>query len=127
LVDGVWKPVKNETSRRRTEGAETRWRVLHARRELGYEIVPGGGDGVGDDFSGDDQYALLYRKNQVDDGRFELWNAQDNLQGFLNNQGLQRKDVVIWYAGHYNHDVGDDDEHLTEVGPTLAPINWPGR
>lgn len=126
-VEGVWTPIKKETSRRRADGVPTRWRVLHAKKEIGYEIIPGEHDGVGDEFSGDDQYALLYRKGQIDDGGFRVLDAEANLQGFVNNQSILRKDVVIWYAGHYNHNAGDNDEHLTEVGPTLAPINWPGQ
>jgi len=125
LVNGVWTPLKKEASRKRIAGAEPRWRVLHQKKEIGYEIIPGPDDGEGDEFSGDDQYAVLFRKNEVDDGRYQLREAPALINRFVTGQSLQRKDVVIWYAAHYHHDVGDDDEHLTEVGPTLSPINWP--
>ncbi|MGV3722114.1 MAG: hypothetical protein ACO1SX_14480 [Actinomycetota bacterium] len=125
LVDGNWRAIKREAHRSRTPGVETRWRVLHRNREIGYEIISGADDGVADEFSGPDQFALRYRKQQIDDGHLKIIEAQANLTKFVNKQSVQRQDSVIWYAGHYNHDVGDNDEHTTEVGPTLAPINWP--
>lgn len=131
-VNGAWSPIPAEASRLRQPGVETRWRVLHQKQEIGYEIVPGEQDDYGDDFSGDDQYALRYRKGEVDDGPLHdhihhiLDGAQADLQQYLRRpQSLKKQDVVIWYVGHFRHNVADEDEHHHEVGPTLTPINWP--
>ena len=132
LVDGEWVTIPKETSRRRQPGVETRWRVLHKSKEIGYEIIPGEHDDYGDDFSGDDQYVVRYRKGELDDGPLHdheghiLDGAQADLHQFVKRQeSLKKQDVVIWYAGHFRHNVDDEDDHPHEVGPTLSPINWP--
>ena len=132
LVGGEWQTIAKETSRRRTPDTETRWRVLHRSKEIGYEIVPGEHDNYGDDFSGDDQYVFRYRKGELDDGPLHdhaghvIDGAQADLGQFLKRQeGVSKQDLVVWYAGHFRHNTEDEDEHLHEVGPTLVPINWP--
>jgi len=126
LVDGAWIPIKKEGFRSRVEGEEMRWRVLHRTRDMGYEIISGMDDGIADAFSGPDQFVLRYNKKQLDDGHDMIFLAQSDLEKFVGKQSVHRADSVLWYAGHFNHDVNDHDEHLTEVGPTLVPYNWPG-
>ena len=127
LVDGEWKTFAKETSRRRTPEVETRWRVLHKSKEMGYEIVPGEHDDYGDDFSGDDQYVFRYHKDEYDDARGTIEQAQADMSFFIKKkpESVKKQDVVVWYVGHFRHNVDDEDEHLHEVGPTLVPINWP--
>jgi hypothetical protein len=132
FVAGEWQTITKETSRLRQPKTETRWRVLHKSKEIGYEIVPGERDDYGDDFSGDDQYALRYRKKELDDGPLHdhethlLDGAQADFQQFLRKpESLKKQDVVVWYAAHFRHHMDDEDEHPHEVGPRLVPINWP--
>lgn len=126
LVDGDWQTIPKETSRRRQPGTETRWRVLHKSKEIGYEIIPGEHDDYGDDFSGDDQYVFRYRKNEYDDARGTIEQAQADMSFFMKKQeSVKKQDLVVWYAAHFRHNVEDQDEHHHELGPTLTPINWP--
>jgi hypothetical protein len=126
LVNGEWVTFAKESSRRRLPEVETRWRVLHQNKEIGYEIIPGEHDDYGDDFSGDDQYVFRYRKNEYDDGRGIIMEAQANMAFFMQKlEKVKKQDLVVWYAAHYRHNVDDQDEHLHELGPTLQPINWP--
>jgi hypothetical protein len=132
LVDGTWRSIPRETSRRRQEDLGPRWRVRHARTGAGYEIQPGPNDGIGDDFSGPDLLALRYHPNrEIDDGRTLVGgNASTNLLPFLNNEPVSGQDLVVWYGAHFRHAVSEEpdpnanDHH--EVGPTLQPFNWPG-
>jgi hypothetical protein len=31
---------------------------------------------------------------------------------------------VVWYAAHFTHDVGEEEEHGHYVGPILRPAQW---
>jgi hypothetical protein len=127
-IDGAWTPINTETSRLRTPETETRWRVLHPKSEIGYEIVPGHHDDYGDAFSGDDQYVLRYRKTELDDGHREISKAKADLGKLLSKQeSLKKQDLVVWYAAHFRHQIDDEDEHHLTLGPTLVPFNWPDR
>ena len=133
-VNNTWTPILKETSRLRTPEAETRWRVLHAKKEIGYEIIPGEHDDYGDEFSGDDQYVLRYRKTELEDGPLHdisghmIDGAKADLAQYVAKQeSVKKQDLVVWYAAHYRHDVGDEDTHNLVLGPTLVPINWPER
>jgi hypothetical protein len=131
-IGEVWTPILKETSRQRTPEAETRWRVLHQNKEIGYEIIPGEQDDYGDEFSGHDQYVMRYRKTELDDGPLHeiplhmIDGAITDLQQFVVKQeSVKKQDLVVWYAAHFRHNVDDEDEHNLILGPTLVPINWP--
>jgi hypothetical protein len=125
---GSWKSVRREAARTRVAGQELRWRVLDRRARFGYEIIPGPFDDVGDPFSGQDQYLLRFKKNEIDDGHSLVGGgAKAELAGFVRRQVVFRKDLVVWYAAHFRH-IEDPEtaDHDSVVGPTLQPINWPG-
>ncbi len=125
-----WVLQRRETAFFRDPKIERRWRVRNwKKRNQGYEIIPGEGDGVGDDFSGDDQFALLYNRNQIEDGRCNVaMNVEQQIWGFLNNAPIANRDLVIWYAAHFHHGVEEDgDAHAVAIGPTLQPFGWPTR
>jgi hypothetical protein len=131
-IDGVWTPINTETSRQRTPETETRWRVLHAKKEIGYEIITGEHDDYGDEFSGHDQYALRYRKTELEDGPLHeipyhmIDGAITDLAQYVAKQeSVKKQDLVVWYAAHFRHNVEDEDAHDRILGPTLTPFNWP--
>ncbi|MCS6303483.1 MAG: hypothetical protein H8K07_07445 [Nitrospira sp.] len=41
-------------------------------------------------------------------------------------QAINDHDVVIWYGGHFTHDVNREGpaQHGHIVGPDLKPVNW---
>jgi hypothetical protein len=131
LVDQAWTPLQTETSRRRAEDLSPRWRVRNPRNGAGYEIIPGPEDGVGDAFSGDDLYALRYKRNrELDDGRGVITgNVATNLAPLVNGEKIASQDIVVWYAAHFRHEVAEDPApHLADhnvLGPTLQPFDWP--
>lgn len=126
LTGDSWKLLKRETAQLRAEDGSPRWRVLHQKKPIGYEIVPGEHDGVGDFFSGNDQYLLRYRKKEIDDSKNGniITIAPANIQRFVKREKVNRADLVVWYAAHYDFRAGNDPAQ-SEVGPDLVPFNWP--
>jgi len=132
--DGArWVPLLRETHRTRQEGVDVRWRIRNFRREVGYEIVPGEEDGVGDAFSGPDQFLLQRRDTEIDDGHLLIGppgNQQADLLQFVQPKAnTMRRNLVIWYAAHFRHEQPEadalHDEPIHDLGPTLVPFNWP--
>ena len=48
------------------------------------------------------------------------------LDRFINGESIKGKDVVVWYGGHFTHDVSSEPagSHGHVVGPKLVPVNW---
>ncbi len=123
-----WVLQRREIGFFRDPKIERRWRVRNwKKRTTGYEIIPGAEDGVGDDYSGDDQFALLYNRNQIDDRHCDVtYNTEQGIWGYLNNAPINNRDLVVWYAAHFSHNVHEDgDAHAVAIGPTLQPFGWP--
>ena len=126
---GVWQPLTKEVARVRQTGKELLWRVIEPKTSVGYDLIPGPNDGVGDAFSGNDQYALRWHVKEVDDlqRRVAKFGAEARLKPFVNKESIVNQDVVIWYAAHFRHAVDPDGEAPpVDIGPTLQPVNWPG-
>jgi hypothetical protein len=129
-----WVPIRRETHRTRQMETELLWRVRHQKKDVGYEIHPGPDDGVGDLFSGPDQFVLQRREKEIDDGHGLIGppgNAQADLVKFVQaKNNIYKRNLVIWYAAHFIHTqpeaaaLHDEEEH--DLGPTLVPFNWPG-
>jgi hypothetical protein len=46
-----------------------------------------------------------------------------HLDRFVTGASINNKDVVLWYAAHFTHDISQDAGHI--VGPDLVPSsNW---
>jgi hypothetical protein len=125
----TWVPLKTETTRSRQEGQDQRWRVRAEKQELGYEIIPGETDGIGDAWSGPDAYVLRNRPKELDDRHSLTSGAQANLLKYVKNENVYKQDLVTWYVAHFHHvqpEAAALDEHTGEYGPTLQPFGWPG-
>ena len=81
---------------------------------------------MADPYGVGDLWVLKYHGNELDDG-----------QGFTSDPNMSRAriddfkspaelvsggDAVLWYAGHFRHDLAHSAGH--RVGPTLRPVNW---
>jgi hypothetical protein len=44
----------------------------------------------------------------------------------VNGEPINGKDVVVWYGGHFSHDVNHEEpgEFGHIVGPDLKPVKW---
>ncbi len=115
-----WTNISTEANRYK---AKTRkWRVIDRVTKRGYELIPGSGDGTADAFAVADVWALHYNRNEIDDGGAFTGSDQAQINKYINDQSLNRQDVVLWYRAGHRHDNGIN---CTFVGPTLKPLgSW---
>jgi hypothetical protein len=123
-----WHTIKYEIKRKRDPSHQRKWLVKNPDTDKGYMISPGPNDGIADTFARGDLWFLRYRDSQLDDGieatgpPFEAL-----LDNFVNQERIKDKDLVVWYAAHFDHTVSDqdndDDDDATGhiVGPDLVP------
>jgi len=77
---------------------------------------------------------LAYNASEMDDANVRT-NTQANIDAFVNNQKVNNADVVVWYAGHINHNRGmfnllhpHSISGALVTGPDLIPLRWcPGN
>ena len=127
-----WHDKSFEIRRPRDYGRKRKWLVENTRSGEGYEIVPGAEDGVATlmpdwPFGRGDVWVLRYRGSEIDDGVVATgppYEAQ--LDNWVNGEAVSDHDVVIWYAGHFTHDLSHEDpaQHGHVVGPDLRPVKW---
>ena len=121
-----WHAKSYEIMRRRDPSRKRKWRVRQSDSEHGYEIVPGAHDGTYDQYGAGDVWFLNYRGTEIDDGvGFTTVEAQSRVRidNWVDGESLIRKDIVVWYAGHFLHDHDTNpDAHGQLLGPDLMPI-----
>src|SRR5215217_1738884 len=127
-----WHTKNYEIKRSRDPAHRRKWQVKHGATGEGYEVIPGPNDGVATaspdwPFPRGDVWILRYRGSEIDDGVIAIGPPYEaNLDSFQNGESINNKDVVIWYAGHFTHDVAEEPPghfgHI--VGPSLKPVNW---
>jgi hypothetical protein len=120
-----WHVLRHEVRRTKNPGRKRRWRVRTQGSNAGYVITPGAHDGEADAYGVGDFWALRYRSGQIDDGAVAT-STRAHLDAFVNGESIVGTNVVVWYAGHFTHEVGHDHAegggHI--VGPTLKPDRW---
>lgn len=127
-----WHTIKYETKRFRDPSRKRKWRVEHIDRDKGYDIIPGSDDGIATSspdwpFPRGDLWFLRYRGTEIDDGSIAVGPPYEaELDRFINGESLKGKDVVVWYSGHFTHDVSSEPagSHGHVVGPKLVPVDW---
>jgi len=119
-----WHTLRHEVRRKRNPGRKRRWRIKNRGTNEGYVLVPGAHDGEADSYGVGDFWALRYRPGQVDD--HPAGDTRAHIDRFVNGDSIVGTDVVVWYAGHFTHDVAHEHDgggsHI--VGPTLRPDRW---
>ena len=127
-----WHDKRFEIRRARDFARNRRWRVENTRTGEGYEIVPNVDDGVATaapdaPFGRGDVWILRYHGNEIDDGVVAIGPPYEaDIDRWVNGEAIHDHDVVIWYAGHFSHDVNHDGaaQHGHILGPDLKPVSW---
>jgi hypothetical protein len=125
-----WHNLNYEIRRARNPGRKRRWRVKNKSTGDAYDIVPGEHDGIAANmpdwpFGRGDTWFLRYRGSEIDDGAFAV-GSEAGLDTWVNGEPINGKDVVVWYGGHFSHDVNHEEpgEFGHIVGPDLKPVKW---
>jgi hypothetical protein len=125
LFSDNWHTFQFEATRRRRPQRSRRWRVRNTQSGDAYNLIPGPEDGVAGDFGRGDVWILRFRETEIDDGVVAVGPPfAADIDRFVNGEDVSNQDVVVWYAAHFTHDVGEEEEHGHYVGPTLRPVNW---
>jgi len=122
---GAWSNVASEAALLQDPPNGRKWRVRDGATNAGYEIIPGSGDGIADEFAVSDVWALSYSGSEKDDGGATSAPNGDaaHISNYVNGQSLQGTDVVLWYRAGVTHDT--DEAFCETVGPTLRPFAPP--
>jgi hypothetical protein len=122
-----WKQLKNEIKRNRDASVDRKWRVRNAATGAAFEIVPGEHDGTaeGDAYARSDMWFLRNRSTEIDDHYNNTGGAGTaaNLDPFITGESIDRQDLVVWYGGHFRHQLTPNhagDDHI--VGPAIIPV-----
>ena len=102
-----WHTLRHEVRRKRNAGRKRRWRVKNQGSGEGYILTPGANDGEADSYGVGDFWALRHRSGQIDDTAI-AGDTRAHLDGFVNGDSIVGRNVVVWYAGHFSHDVAHD-------------------
>jgi hypothetical protein len=127
-----WHDKRFEIRRPRDFARKRKWRVENTLTGEGYEIVPNADDGVStampdSPFGRGDVWVLRYRGSEIDDGVVAVGPPYEaDIDRWVNGEAINDHDVVIWYGGHFTHDVNHEGpaQHGHIVGPDLKPVNW---
>ncbi len=96
-------------------------------------MIPGHDDGVATaspdwPFPRGDIWILQNRgAAEIDDGVEATGPPYEaGLNRFITGESVKNKDVVIWYAAHFTHDIAAEPagSHGHKIGPELRPVNW---
>jgi len=120
-----WHIHEFEARRLRNPGRSRRWQVRNSQTGDAYTLIPGAEDGTTDDFGRGDVWILRFHEGEIDDGAVATGPPfEARLNRFVNGEDVHNQDVVIWYAAHFVHDVGEEGETSHYIGPTLRPFGW---
>jgi len=127
-----WHTFQFEARRRKRPDLSRRWQIRNPQTGDAYDLIPGANDRVADDFARGDVWVLRFNDNQVDDGISAApsqagdpqANAPIAINRFINGEDVSGQDVVVWYAAHFVHDVGENGHVSHIVGPVLRPVQW---
>ena len=119
-----WHQKTWEIMRYRSSAHKRRWKVENQGSGRGYEIRPGAHDGTaaGDAYARGDLWFLRYRGTEIDDA--PIIGTEIQIDKYRNGESLAGQDVVVWYGGHFTHDVTGPEPPSHYVGPELRAVNW---
>lgn len=132
-------PYDVEVKRYREKRKPVSWIVSNSTTGDAYMIKPNSQDGTAradpTGFTRGDLWVLRYRNTELDDSSVTTA-ATDNLDAFVDDEKIENQDLVVWYAGHFDHVQGG---HASETrgrirpksisgshvhGPDLIPVKW---
>lgn len=121
--NGTWSTLNVEANAIRNNTGK-KWRVMDHATNRGFEVVPQQIDGIADSFAVADVWALRYKNTEIDDGGPRSPSPRDaaKMNAFINNESINRQDVVFWYRAGNRHAGGIG---CTFAGPTLKAVgSW---
>ncbi len=120
----AWTAYAVEKNQRRDAAKQRKWRVRDKGKNIGYEVIPGGKDGVEDAWGVSDVWALRYHANEIDDGGATGGPTGDaaHLNKYLNKEYIDGQDVVLWYRAGLRHVSAPGHVGCEIVGPDLVPF-----
>ena len=102
-----------------------------------YRLIPNDNDGTANAYGRGDVWLLQYKSSggspiEIDDANT---NSQANIDPWVNGDSIANQDIVIWYAGHFDHLQGLspsetilNSPHILKgdhvQGPDLIPYQW---
>jgi primary-amine oxidase len=121
-----WKPILTESSRPWSASNFRSWRVVNrkSKNALGlprsYELIPGG-NGIfrgeaSEAYAQSELWVTRYHSHEYPTENRPLSEA---LPSYLNNESVDRQDLVVWYVLHVHHIP------RTEDWPDM-PVEWVG-
>jgi hypothetical protein len=126
---GAWRFYTRESNdvKNADPRANTAWFVRNEQTNQGAFVIPGDGDGVADGFSRIDMGVRRYnRDEELHPWRYQKspwgsWDWQFDTGGlqFLNNESVDRTDVVFWYVSHMFHRAQEGKDHWHSSGPWI--------
>jgi Copper amine oxidase, enzyme domain len=127
-----WHTKTFEIRRPRDPGRARKWRVENTTSGEGYEIIPQPDDGLAAampdaPFGRGDVWILRYHGSEIDDGVVAIGPPYEaGIDPWVNGEAIYDHDVVVWYGGHFTHDVSHHGpaQHGHILGPDLSPVNW---
>ncbi|HYP28009.1 MAG TPA: hypothetical protein VE262_14940 [Blastocatellia bacterium] len=122
LGEGNPRLIEKEVMQLRQGGHEQKWLIMNNNSGEGVVIEPGHHDGNVNKYGRGDLWFLLNKSNEIDD--VAGGGSAINIGSYVNNETISRSDLVVWYAGHWNHDHNDtNSKHHggpARVGPDLV-------
>lgn len=125
----TWTPLRRECARSLDSLAFRTWRVVdygsrnRHGRPRSYELMPGG-NGIFRGASSEaiaqaDFWVQRYRPTEFPLSSGDARSVKEGLPRYINDEGLDGQDVVVWYAMHVHH------LPRTEDWPEM-PVEWMG-
>jgi hypothetical protein len=113
------------------------WLVQNSKTLDAYMIRPNSNDGSAapGSYGRGDLWLVLFKPAEISDKSAGIYTGTAaNVDGFVNGETLN-SDLVIWYAGHFYHDDGDNKPSSLDtaprvltghhvIGPDLVPVRW---
>lgn len=128
-----WQTIDFESRRFRDTGRGRKWNVSNRQTGDGYLVLPGSNDSSSNDqsdapFGRGDVWVVRFRPDEIDDGVVAIGPPYEaGIDQFVNFEGVDGQDVVVWYAGHFTHDESSGEEVSHIVGPDLIPTRNVGK
>lgn len=144
-IDNVIRPSRREFSwgspyqseARIHRGNRQNWLVQNTKTLDAYMIRPNSNDGSAaqGSYGRGDLWFVLFKPTEISDKSAGVYTGTAaNLDSFVDGETLN-SDLVIWYAGHFYHDDGDNKPSPLDTaprvltghhvqGPDLVPVRW---
>ncbi len=126
---GGWSVVPTETWGRRDRLGSTAFQVRNAVSGDTYQVNSSAYDYTADAYGIGDWWVLKsHDPSEIDDGETcsSCSTTYIHINGFVNGESVENTQLVLWYGGHFLHNVNDNypTSGGEVVGPDIVPVSW---